>query len=784
VDGEHVNTIGPGRAFGSLALLYNCPRNATVRAGARGACVWGCDGRAFRQIVRANAQRYYREHRSFVDSVTLFDGLTAQQKDRLGEAFLTESHPPGVDVVCEGQTERRMYLVKRGKLQVLVGGLGVQDLTGGDCFGERALLYDEPRCATVRTVTACELLCVTYGQLKAALGQDLSPRLLKRNLLLTALKNSPVFARFSPMQQLALVEKMRFETYSPYANIDMVEFGIVIDGEALARLSQFTNLGARVLKRGQWFGDIALVEGPARELEEERIRDRGTVAAQLFSRLVDEQPETKGFSIQDLGQLTAGNKGCSLALLTADSLAAALRDLGIAGIEGAGTALDYARRVQALSEVYIFQHLSQRQTNTLIKALMMQQYARGAFIIRQGEQGNTFHVVARGELGVFVQGKRVRTLGKGAYFGERALLFDEPRVASVQVLSDSADVWSIERSTFKKVVKGRLKEQLMHRVVLHDPHVTLKDLRQVKILGKGSYGVVRLVQHTRTGVKYALKRINKVGGVLPPELVYECEMLAELDHPLMVYLVKTLETPKNVYMLTELLNGGDLFGALRKLGWALPAEQVRFYAGCMAMALETLHSRGIVYRDLKPQNVMLDSQGYPKLIDFGTAKRLKGSRTFTAIGTPYYIAPEILEGRGYGTEVDMWSFGVVVYEMACGRYPFGDGLNDVNRVYQEVLKGPLQFPKYAKSRAARALIEGLLKRKSEERLGSGLRGWEEVREAELFKTGDGESGGQSYFDQIMSRELEPPLVPQQSSEDDASPPMEAERLSDAGEFAA
>lgn len=780
VDGELVNTIGSGRSFGSLALLYNCPRNATVRARAHGAGVWGCDGRAFRQIVRANAQRYYQEHRSFVDSVTLFDGLSAQQKDRLGEAFLTESHQPGVDVVCEGQTERRMYLVKKGKLQVLVGGLAVSDLSGGDCFGERALLYDEPRCATVRTVTACELLCVTYGQLKAALGQDLSPRLLKRNLLLTGLKNSPVFARFSPTQQLALVEKMRFESYSAYAPVDLVDFGIVIDGDVLAPLSRLTNLGAKVLRRGQWFGDVSLVEGPNRQVEEQRRAARGSLVAKLFSNLVDERNEKEGHSVQDLGQLTAGSKGCSLALLTAENLAAALRDLGIAGIEGAGCALDYARRVQALSEVYIFQHLSQRQTSTLVKALMMQQYSKGAYVIREGEQGNTFHVVAKGELGVFVQGKRIHTLSKGGYFGERALLCDEPRAASVQVLSDSADVWSIERSTFKRIVKGRLKEHLMQAVVLHEPQVTLKDLKHIRILGKGSFGVVRLVEHKRTGARYALKRINKTGGVLPPELLYECEMLAELDHPLMVYLVNTMETPKNVYMLTELLNGGDLFGALKKLGWALPAEQARFYAGCMAICLEALHSRGIVYRDLKPQNIMLDSQGYPKLIDFGTAKRLKGCRTFTAIGTPYYIAPEILEGKGYGTEVDMWSFGVVVYEMVCGRYPFGDGVNDVNRVYQEVLKGPLEFPKHAKSRPAKAFIEALLKRKSEERLGSGLRGWEEVREAEFFKSGD--SGGHSFFDQIMGRELEPPLVPNLRPGDDAKDPKEAQ-LSDAGEFA-
>merc|ERR1719183_2659285 len=116
----------------------------------------------------------------------------------------------------------------------------------------------------------------------------------------------------------------------------------------------------------------------------------------------------------------------------------------------------------------------------------------------------------------------------------------------------------------------------------------------------------------------------------------------------------------------------------------------------MVLVLESLQDRNIVYRDLKPENVMLDQQGYLKLIDFGIAKKLEveagRNKTFTMIGTPHYMAPEVMRGHGYGTEVDIWSFGVMVFEFVCGYLPFADELEDPTEVCTAVLKDALSFP--------------------------------------------------------------------------------------------
>ena len=108
---------------------------------------------------------------------------------------------------------------------------------------------------------------------------------------------------------------------------------------------------------------------------------------------------------------------------------------------------------------------------------------------------------------------------------------------------------------------------------------------------------------------------------------------------------------------------------------------------------EYLHARDIIYRDLKPENVMIDEQGYPRLIDFGTAKILEG-RTYTIVGTPHYMAPEIITGKGYDYNADYWSLGVVLFEFMCGGVPFGEEEEDPYNIYEAILSAPLRYPNY------------------------------------------------------------------------------------------
>ena len=153
-------------------------------------------------------------------------------------------------------------------------------------------------------------------------------------------------------------------------------------------------------------------------------------------------------------------------------------------------------------------------------------------------------------------------------------------------------------------------------------------------------------------------------------VVAERLVLDAVRHPFIPRLYKTFRTEKKLYMLLELVQGGELFGILNRQR-CLPAKSAAFYAACVLAALECLHMHSFLYRDVKPENVLMDAQGYAKLVDFGFAKRVPHSgRTYTLCGTPDYMAPELVMGRGYGRGADYWALGVLVYEMITGATPF------------------------------------------------------------------------------------------------------------------
>ena len=157
-----------------------------------------------------------------------------------------------------------------------------------------------------------------------------------------------------------------------------------------------------------------------------------------------------------------------------------------------------------------------------------------------------------------------------------------------------------------------------------------------------------------------------------------------LDHPFIVKLVKTMKNQIFCFFLLEYINGINMNEYLKNRKKIKNIEETRFYISSLLIVLDYLQKKLIAHRDIKPSNIMIDSKGYIKLIDFGTAKILN-DYTNTVIGTPHYIAPEILQGKGYSLSVDFWSVGICMYEIFYGVYPFGNSAHEVIEVYKEIL---------------------------------------------------------------------------------------------------
>ena len=224
--------------------------------------------------------------------------------------------------------------------------------------------------------------------------------------------------------------------------------------------------------------------------------------------------------------------------------------------------------------------------------------------------------------------------------------------------------------------------------------IGIDDFDLLKVIGKGSFGKVMQVRKKDSGRIYAMKIIRKANIIERDEVEHtlaERNVLAKIDNPFVVSLKFSFQNPDKLYLVLPFINGGELFFHLQQEG-KFEETRAKLYCAELLSALEHLHEFNIIYRDLKPENILLDYAGHIALCDFGLCKldMTKEDKTNTFCGTPEYLAPELLEGKGYSQVVDWWTLGVLLYEMLSGLPPFYS--EDINEMYNRILNDELKFP--------------------------------------------------------------------------------------------
>ena len=288
--------------------------------------------------------------------------------------------------------------------------------------------------------------------------------------------------------------------------------------------------------------------------------------------------------------------------------------------------------------------------------------------------------------------------------------------------------------------------------------VKLEDFKVLKVIGRGSFGKVCLVEYLPTHETYAMKSLKKDLLIEQEQIentLLEKEILQTIDYPLLCGLVFCFQTEERIYFVMPFLSGGELFQHLRKFR-TFDEDKVRFYGAQIALALDYLHSKGIVYRDLKPENILMDSQGYLRLADFGMAKKLKDDeKAMSFCGTPEYLAPEIITMEGHDKNADWWSFGILLFEMLCGLPPFY--VENLDKMYDLIKNSKVKFPKRINlSEDAKDVILKLLDKNPKKRLGS-QNGIEEIKSHPFFKSID--------FDLIVQKKIPAPFIPELNDTD-------------------
>ncbi|XP_063696781.1 atypical protein kinase C isoform X2 [Culicoides brevitarsis] len=299
---------------------------------------------------------------------------------------------------------------------------------------------------------------------------------------------------------------------------------------------------------------------------------------------------------------------------------------------------------------------------------------------------------------------------------------------------------------------------------------SLNDFELIRVIGRGSYAKVLMVELKKTRRIYAMKVIKKalvtddedIDWVQTEKHVFETAS----NHPFLVGLHSCFQTPSRLFFVIEFVRGGDLMFHMQRQR-RLPEEHARFYAAEISLALNFLHEKGIIYRDLKLDNVLLDHEGHIKLTDYGMCKEgiRPGDTTSTFCGTPNYIAPEILRGEDYGFSVDWWALGVLLYEMLAGRSPFdiagaseNPDQNTEDYLFQVILEKTIRIPRSLSVKAA-SVLKGFLNKNPADRLGcSRDSAFMDIVSHPFFKSID--------WEMLAQKEVIPPYVPTFDGSDD------------------
>lgn len=323
----------------------------------------------------------------------------------------------------------------------------------------------------------------------------------------------------------------------------------------------------------------------------------------------------------------------------------------------------------------------------------------------------------------------------------------------INIISPSGDQFSIKNPKQKTVSFRCQTPQIATNWILAlrsqkflNPSLKIEDFQIISKIGQGYYGRVRLAKKRDTGEFYAIKSIHKrqlLDSNSVQSVFNERNILSSCNFPFIVSLYYTFQSPTKFYFCLEFVPGGDLFRHMNKTG-PLSLNEARFYIAEISLALDFLHNIAVVYRDLTPENILLDAQGHIKLAGFGLSKDIcKDKFASTFCGTNEYLAPEIIQNQDYSFEVDWWALGILFYEMLIGVTPFFN--MNRNLMFKNIIESDIQIPSYLDPLPA-SLIVGLLIKDPAKRFGI-----QEIKKHPLFDGMD--------WKQIENKQLKPIFVP-------------------------
>jgi len=728
---------------------------------------------------------------AFLAQVQLFKLLPKDQHPLLAAACVAEEYNAGEEIIVQGELGTEFFIISNG-IACVKTSVGdepprkVATLTNGDYFGEKALLRDEPRSATICAESSLKVFKITREKFQE-LGLHEKIQFVNRKAVggggegdsKTKATTKPPSEKTQDERTLIASALRKNENLTGMVTLDDQRINEMIDVawkeevDANHQLITKGDLNADyfyIVQSGSFviFAEDCDVDG--RSVEHVLTHgDKTTISA------------SPGDSFGELALLYLVPRAATV-ISRVPSTVWVIDRASFKRIVQKVSEDKIAEYIQYLDQVPALTALIREEKKAIADALVELTYSNDEYILRQGETGSTFYILFSGQVAVIQNNEEQAKLTANPaersvhYFGEKALLNNEPREADVKVLSEEAKVLALYGESFTALF-GPLESMTpsgdgQERVSSGPAHiwrqmtmeaftqqkVVFSDLNKVGLLGCGGFGIVEMYEHKLTGDTYALKGISKgyiVKTGMHKSVINEKNILMVTSSPFVVKLYATYNSDQSLYFLLEVALGGELYATYNRKKLHGSERHAKYYAAGVTFAFEHLHERFIIYRDLKPENVLLNEHGHPKLTDMGLAKFSIG-KSYTVCGTPDYFSPELISSSGHTQALDWWTLGILIFELMVGHPPF-EAPNPM-KIYAKVMRGydKVKTPSQCRGPVSE-LIKSLLKTDPQSRL--------------PVKNGVKDLKSHKWFDnfnwlEMQALKMEPPYKPVVKSKND------------------
>jgi CRP-like cAMP-binding protein len=707
------------------------------------------------------------QKREFVMHAPVFQSLSSAEVDTLCEALDLEKYLEGEEIQKNGVAVEGLHIIVKGEAKVVVTQ-DVSVLKRGDIFGHQELLQGlvanetvEASNGPVTTLSVSGLVLKHLG-LKKKLGAMSRKKAFKvRDHTEVVTDVGSGRCSSEDVQYAEKDEDLNLIKEAINKNQNLKEVvslsGDQLDALARSAYKRFYDKKANVLVKGD-LGDTYMVvnEGIFEVIDGDIIDDCSKTAFTMRA----------GDSFGELCIMYNAPRAATVKCVRAGSVWTLSRACFKTAVRQKleGRLADFGTLCKNCD---IFANISPQILPTVCNALEERTFYGGEVIVRQGAVADFFYIISEGECTVIVDDEPRYTLVRGHYFGERGLISHCHRDATVVVKTDQVVVLSLDKTAFQLLMhqNKQVENQAdgnrhgsnaagigewsnvdlvssVQRQLAEDGveaayrSVPLDALTREGVLGRGAFGFVTLERDNHTGQLYALKAQSK-GHIVQEKLknmvTNEAACMGLLrDSDFIVKLVQTYRDGAHVYLLLEPCFGGELFDVYSEREELFGDEaHAKFYTACVALGLDHMHSRKIIYRDLKLENCLLTLTGYLKLTDLGLGKVCIG-KTYTVCGTTDYFAPETLRQTGHNRAVDWWALGVMVYIIMTGSSPFD--APDTMKIYRKITKGfaKVVFPSSVPERT-QEFIKGLCQKVPEERITMGTMGIQNLKDHPWYR---------------------------------------------------